>query len=411
MLRLMSVLVISAALVTGTNAQDRAPYTCPNLSIVTADRLLEPHETAKFTANINTFGADLRFKYRWYISSGSILSGQGTTAIEVTRPPGSAVVATLNISGTPDDSHCPVAHNQIARWNAPPVMERIALIRGTSIDANLNGTDHWSSQLSYFPKDHFYIFIGHKPDAAEEDLSRREREIIYYLPNSEGRSRVTIVRVPGDDVTEFWRLPPGSAIPTCGACRPAACPKLSVIGPAGIVQPGEYFTFAGNVEGKIPGNVAYEWKVTGGRIIEGQGTLKMSTDAEWNAGGATLTATLNVLGLPDGCVNSVSESAGVACQCAVILIDEFGRLTNQAIRKRLNKLFTELANNPNDHGYIILYGTDKEISARERLIAKSVIFRSFDRARITIVRGGTHPDEVVFTKLYRIPPGAENPTP
>ena len=37
--------------------------------------------------------------------------------------------------------------------------------------------------------------------------------------------------------------------------------------------------------------------------------------------------------------------------------------------------------------------------------------RTWDPPRITIVRGGTRPDGKIYTKLYRVPPGADNPAP
>jgi hypothetical protein len=189
------------------------------------------------------------------------------------------------------------------------------------------------------------------------------------------------------------------------------CPTISVIPPAGRVQPGEKFLFTGMVEGDTPKNVAFQWEVSGGKIVEGQGTLKISALAEWSAGGATIAATLNVLGLPEGCPRSASDTGAVIIDPGPILIDEFGRLANDAIRTRLDKFFAELGNNPNNQGYIILYGTEKEMAARERLITNGINFRNFDRSRITIVRGGTHESGRVYTKLYRVPPGADNPTP
>jgi len=81
------------------------------------------------------------------------------------------------------------------------------------------------------------------------------------------------------------------------------------------------------------------------------------------------------------------------------------------VRGRLDAFFTELSNNPNNQGYIINYGTDREIATLERLITNHIAFRNFDRGRITLVRGGASPDGERRTKLYRIPPGAENPAP
>ena len=164
---------------------------------------------------------------------------------------------------------------------------------------------------------------------------------------------VAIAGTPDDSHCPLW------ANETATWDAAAECPTVSVTGPAGITQPGEKFVFAGAVEGDVPKNVSYQWEVSGGRIVEGQGTLKMSAYADWRRDGANVTATLNVLGLPDGCAKSVSESAGAACKCESVLIDEFGKLASAAIKKRLEKFFVELQNNPKDQGYIILYGTEK----------------------------------------------------
>lgn len=190
-----------------------------------------------------------------------------------------------------------------------------------------------------------------------------------------------------------------------------SCPTISVTGPAGITQPGDKFQFVGTVEGDVPKNLSFQWVVSaGGKITEGQETLNISVDAEWPSGGISITGTLNVLGLPEGCVKSASETAGVIICGLVPLIDEFGKLPKNDIRGRLDTFFAELSDNPSNQGYIINYGTDREMATREKLITNHVNLRSFDRSRITIVRGG---DALagVNTKLYRVPPGSDNPTP
>src|SRR5688572_29461512 len=108
---------------------------------------------------------------------------------------------------------------------------------------------------------------------------------------------------------------------------PANCPTISVSSPAGITQPGEKFVFTGTVEGDVPENLSFQWEVTGGKVTEGQGTLKISVDAEW-LDGARITVTLNVVGLPEGCPKSASATAGVTGPHIPVLVDEFGRLTN-----------------------------------------------------------------------------------
>lgn len=189
------------------------------------------------------------------------------------------------------------------------------------------------------------------------------------------------------------------------------CPTISVTGPAGITMPGEKFVFSGDLRGLVSKDLTYVWEVSGGKIVDGQGTLKISIEGDWKDGSITIVATLNVIGLPTECPKSDSEAAGLSDPPDAVLIDEFGKRPTADIEARFRKFFAELANNPNNQGYIINYGTDKEIAAHEKLIAKYVAFRNFDRSRITMIRGGRHESGTVFSKLYRVPPGAYNPAP
>ena len=169
-------------------------------------------------------------------------------------------------------------------------------------------------------------------------------------------------------------------------------------------------TFTANVSGGP--DVTYNWTVSAGTIESGQGTPSITVRTSAAEAGSTITATVNLGGTDPACNCPVtqSESGPVAERATPILVDEFGKLPNDDIRGRLDNFFTELSNNPNNQGYIINYGTDREITARERLITNHITFRNFDRSRITLVRGGDRGNGAE-TKLYRIPPGAVNPNP
>ena len=169
-------------------------------------------------------------------------------------------------------------------------------------------------------------------------------------------------------------------------------------------------TFTANVSGGP--DVTYNWTVSLGTIESGQGTPSIVVRTAVADAGQNVTATVNISGLDPACncPSSGSELAPIATILQAILIDEFGKLPNDDIRGRLDNFFQDLSNNPNNQGYIINYGTPIQIAARERLITNHINFRNFDRSRITLVRGGDT-GEGPKTKLYRIPPGAQNPTP
>ena len=195
-------------------------------------------------------------------------------------------------------------------------------------------------------------------------------------------------------------------------CVPACnCGTLSVSGPAGVTQPGDTMTFTATVAGGSA-TPTYNWTVSRGTIESGQGTPSIVVRTSMDDANQTVTATVNLGGLDPACncPATASESGPVADRVQPVLIDEFGKLPNDDIRGRLDNFFTELSNNPNNQGYIINYGTDAEITARERLITNHINFRKFDRSRITLVRGGDRGNGPE-TKLYRIPPGAANPNP
>lgn len=169
-------------------------------------------------------------------------------------------------------------------------------------------------------------------------------------------------------------------------------------------------TFTANVSGGPA--VTYNWTVSAGTIESGQGTPSIVVRTSVADAGTNIRADVVISGLDPACncPDRAGESAPVATILQAILIDEFGNLPADDIRGRLDNFFQELSNNPNNQGYIINYGTPAQIAARERLITNHITMRGFDRGRITLVRGGDT-GEGPKTKLYRIPPGAANPTP
>ena len=92
-----------------------------------------------------------------------------------------------------------------------------------------------------------------------------------------------------------------------------------------------------------------------------------------------------------------------------IKFDEFEKATNGNVKMRMDAFYVELNNDPSASGYIINYGTDKEIAKREKQIRNAMAFRKYDISRITFVRGGFR--EVVKTEFWLVPAGANPPSP
>lgn len=190
------------------------------------------------------------------------------------------------------------------------------------------------------------------------------------------------------------------------------CAKIEVTG-GNMVNAGEPMNFTVNVTGKTKNStLEYEWKVSAGTIASGQGTSSITVDTTGLAG-MNVTAGVKIKGLYDFCSNIASEVGSVMsipmCRC---VLDEFGKLPTNEVKARIQNLYVELENNLNSQGYIINYGTDEEITNREKQIQKAIRFLKYDANRVTLVRGGENPNGAgVWTKIFAVPPGVEVPQP
>lgn len=188
------------------------------------------------------------------------------------------------------------------------------------------------------------------------------------------------------------------------------CPtSFSISGPSGTTMPGETMTFSANVSGGSESNLTYNWTVSAGEIVSGQGESSITVRAP-SDGTTNVTATVDVGGLCANCDRTRSETAPVSPNPEASLIDEFGNIPNDDVKARLDSYFARLQNDPTATGIVINYGTPRQVQTRERLIRSYITFRSFDASRITFVNGGDRGNGIE-TRLWLVPAGATAPAP
>jgi hypothetical protein len=105
----------------------------------------------------------------------------------------------------------------------------------------------------------------------------------------------------------------------CTTTVSAACPSVSVNCP-GEINEGSPAVFSANVSGgdrtahaTLLGGapqLTYNWSISAGTIKSGQGTPEITIDTT-GLGGQTITATLNIGGLPPSCNSTASCSTVV----------------------------------------------------------------------------------------------------
>ncbi len=190
--------------------------------------------------------------------------------------------------------------------------------------------------------------------------------------------------------------------PTCD------CPTISVAGPAGVTNAGTPVTFTANVNGGSQSSQTYNWTVSAGTITSGQGTSSISVDTT-GLDGQNVTATVDVGGLCASCTPTDSETAGIAAPSTYNKIDEFGAAPDDDVKARVDNFYIQLQNDPNAQGYIINYGTPKEIAKRKAQINKAIKFLQKDSSRVIFVDGGDQ-GTGVNTKFFVVPSGVTPPT-
>jgi len=189
------------------------------------------------------------------------------------------------------------------------------------------------------------------------------------------------------------------------------CPQIEVSG-GGHLRAGEPMTFSVNFSRAAENQkLEYRWTITNGTIVDGLTFPTVTVDTT-GLGETNITATVEVKGLHENCSNVASETGSVYVSGDPLLFDEFGKISRTEIKARLRNLTIELNDRLGSQAYIINYGTDKEIALCEKRIRDAISLFKFDASRITLVRGGANPNGAgVFTKIWIVPPGADNPQP
>lgn len=202
------------------------------------------------------------------------------------------------------------------------------------------------------------------------------------------------------------------------------CPEISVLGPAGIIEPGEIAQFTATVKDKSWENYIYKWTVTGGNIIEEKGKEQIDLGTEFEekgkyfikilltteAAGQSLGATVEVKGLPQGCPTTASEIMVCTLLPHYSVVDEFSFSEPEIDRARLKVLANQAQNNPTSQIYIIekfkKKTSAKVIWQKNQNTIDYLKSRGIERDFITLLNSF---EKENLTQLILVPSGAKPP--
>ena len=198
----------------------------------------------------------------------------------------------------------------------------------------------------------------------------------------------------------------------CAEVRPV-CPAIEISCPTNVAL-DEPLTFTSRYSGGVPANITpiYNWTVSAGTIISGQGTDTIKVDTK-GLGGQTVRASLSMGGYTLEC----------AADCAVSIplpkiigerFDEFGDLARNDEKARLDNFAIALQNDPTATGYVIVSPgpASKRREVQDhfgRIIEYLVHSRQIDQNRIKTIEG--RKKERLSVELWIVPQGATPPNP
>ena len=197
---------------------------------------------------------------------------------------------------------------------------------------------------------------------------------------------------------------------TCPPPRPV-CPNITMSCPD-VQQAGAPITFTASMSGGTPGvSPVYNWKVTAGTILSGQGTQTITVDTAGLAG-QPIGATVEVAGYNLECRASCQSS--VPAPPNPTKFDEIGEIQRDDEKARLDVFAIELQNSPGAQGYVIAYGSrNKRFGTGQQRGERAKDYltrtRGIDASRVVVVDGGQRPTGTM--ELWIVPPGASPPRP
>lgn len=195
----------------------------------------------------------------------------------------------------------------------------------------------------------------------------------------------------------------------CPPLPPPVCPSVNISCPD-RVTPGQPVTFGAALTGGS-GNVTpvYNWTVSAGKIIEGQGTNSIKVDTTGLAG-QSITATLSMGGYDLDCSATCSLHFPAPLTCRKF--DEYSGISRNDEKARLDNFAIELQNDPTSTGHVIINpkqgGRPGQVQTQTKGIVDYLVnSRGLDARRVVTVVGPARSDQMV--ELRVCPQGAAPP--
>ena len=145
------------------------------------------------------------------------------------------------------------------------------------------------------------------------------------------------------------------------------CTEIKFDLPNQVPFPEKPITFSVKVGGDTEKyKLSYEWTVSKGKILQGQGTSRIEFLAAEKDAATNVNVSVRVSGLPKDCPNTHSDIFGIGYIPEGDPIDRFGKIVLDDYKARLEGLRREIGNDPTAEG-LITVTFDKKYSRANKI--------------------------------------------
>jgi hypothetical protein len=194
MKRLFLILIIILSSYSLVFTQTNKP--CPTIGVVGPSGTIQPGDPVTFSVSLSNEAENLKLEYKWRVSKGEIIEGQGTASIKIAsaRVSQQAITATIEITGLPEN--CPnVSSETLALYAC--FMPREYKIESFSDEKT--SLEELISILSN-DRDIVTIFYLEFTNPALEQINFRIQRVLNYLASSKAsyKDRITFIAMKSE---------------------------------------------------------------------------------------------------------------------------------------------------------------------------------------------------------------------
>lgn len=178
---------------------------------------------------------------------------------------------------------------------------------------------------------------------------------------------------------------------------PVACPRVIINCPRALGLAETTFT-ASVVGGQPRQKAVYNWTVSAGTILRGQGTPSIVVSGQGSTEVQAITATVQVKGYDAVCPTSAScSSTLIKCPAGSVVVsgakifDQYGDINYGDEKARLDNFAIQIQSDPQTRGYIIYYNGNVVRATRAASYLTDI--RSVEPYRLRKVPGGSCSDK------------------